>query len=72
MFILPLPAGYLVSRCLIRSGEKPHLEWTLAAGIFGGIFRDIDLSVTINTRSRPRSTPPTNHTCPLLGRVSDD
>lgn len=71
MFILPLPAGYLVSRCLIRSGEKPHLEWTLAAGILGGIFPDVDLSITIHTTSRASPTPSTDHTCPLLGQTSD-
>ena len=53
MFTLPLPAGYLVSRCLIRSGQKTRLEWTLAAGIISGIFPDVDLSITIYTTSHP-------------------
>ena len=43
MFVAHLPAGYLVSRCLIRSGQKTHLKWTLAAGMLGAIFPDIDL-----------------------------
>lgn len=51
MFTLPLPAGYLVSRCLIRRGEKTHLEWTLTAGILGGIF-GILISVSLSTQAR--------------------
>ena len=27
------PAGYLASRCLNRGGLKPHLKWTLVAGM---------------------------------------
>lgn len=71
MFIFPLPTGHLVSRCSIRRGRKTQLEWTLVAGIIGGIFPNVDLSITINTRSRPSPTTPTDHTCPMLGRASD-
>ena len=71
MFIFPLPTGNLISRCLLRSGPKTHLEWTLAAEIIGGIFPDVDLSITIHTTWRASPTPPTDHTCLLLGRTSD-
>lgn len=43
MFFAHLPAGYLVSRCLNRGVPKPHLKWTLVAGMLGGIFPDVDL-----------------------------
>ena len=43
MFFAHLPAGYLVSRCLIRGNQKTHLKWTLVAGMLGGIFPDVDL-----------------------------
>lgn len=43
MFIAHLPAGYLVSRFINRSGSRNNLTWTLIAGMLGGIFPDIDL-----------------------------
>lgn len=43
MFFAHLPAGYLVSRCLIRGDQKTLFKWTLAAGMIGGIFPDVDL-----------------------------
>lgn len=71
MFIFSLPTGNLVSRCLLRNGDKTHMEWTLTAGIIGGIFPNVDLSMTINTRSRPSPTTPTDHTWPLPDEASD-
>jgi len=43
MFLAHLPAGYLVSRALLRRGEQPAVKWTLAAGMAGGVFPDLDL-----------------------------
>lgn len=43
MFFAHLPAGYLVSRALVRGGEHTGIKWTLAAGMLGGVFPDLDL-----------------------------
>lgn len=43
MFFAHLPAGYLVSRALVRCGRQAGIKWTLAAGMLGGVFADIDL-----------------------------
>lgn len=43
MFFAHLPAGYLVSRWLKPANQKIHFKWTLAAGMIGGVFPDIDL-----------------------------
>ncbi|HMA12457.1 MAG TPA: metal-dependent hydrolase [Steroidobacteraceae bacterium] len=43
MFLAHLPAGYLVSRALVRGGEQPGVKWALAAGMAGGVFPDLDL-----------------------------
>lgn len=43
MFFAHLPAGYLVSRALLRAGRHASVKWTLAAGMIGGVFPDGDL-----------------------------
>lgn len=43
MFFAHLPAGYLVGRTLVRGGQQASIKWTLAAGMAGGVFPDIDL-----------------------------
>ena len=43
MFFAHLPAGYLISRWLKPDAQKAHFKWTLAAGMIGGVFPDIDL-----------------------------
>ncbi len=71
MFIPSLPTGYLISRCLIRSGQETHFKWTLAAGMLGGIFQDVDLCITICATSPPTSTPLGGHIDPVRGKASD-
>ncbi len=71
MFIPSLPTGYLISRYLIRSGQETHFKWTLAAGMFGGIFQNVDLCITICATSPPTSTPPRSRNHPLRGKASD-
>ena len=43
MFFAHLPAGYLVSRALFRIVPQGSIQWTLAAGMAGGVFPDADL-----------------------------
>jgi membrane-bound metal-dependent hydrolase YbcI (DUF457 family) len=43
MFFAHLPAGYLVGRALLRSAPQGRIQWTLAAGMAGGVFPDVDL-----------------------------
>lgn len=43
MFFAHLPAGYLISRWLKPATDKKLISTTLAAGMIGAIFPDIDL-----------------------------
>ena len=43
MFFAHIPAGYLVSRAVVRGQPLADMKWILLAGLIGGGFPDIDL-----------------------------